>query len=147
MLKLLGLLAVSISVILLLNTNIIMKYFTYIFLTETVHLLEVMKNGCMLGKTYSSVFSKTDYSRYRFYIGKTEYTYKYLLTKQRMDTVDQLFSETGKRNKNVELEFLQINITNLQRMADEYKLFVDTNKKTSFLSAVSLIMIITIVII
>ena len=78
---------------------------------------------------------------------ETEYTYKYLLTKQRMDTVDQLFSETGKRNKKAELEFLQINITNLQRMADEYKLFVDTNRKTSFLSAVSLIMIITIVII
>ena len=68
MFKFLGLLFISISIVIIINKNIILRYFTYIFIYEAITILENMKNGCIMGKTYSKVLSEMDYSGFNFFI-------------------------------------------------------------------------------
>ena len=147
MFKILGLILISISIVIIINKNIILRYFTYIFISEAIAILENMKTGCIMGKTYSKVFSELDYSGFKFFIYGTEYIHRNLLLIQRVNTTEKIFSQCGKRIKSDETEFLDSNIIILNNMADKYRHYVETNRKTQVVSSVSLILILTIVVV
>ena len=147
MFKFLGLILVSISIVIIINKNIILRYFTYIFISEAITILENMKTGCIMGKTYSKVFLELDYSEFKFFVYGTEYRHRNLLLMQRVNTTEKIFSQCGQRIKSDETEFLKSSIILLNDMADKYRHYVETNRKTQVISSVSLILILTIVVI
>lgn len=147
MFKFLGLLLISISIVIIINKNIILRFFTYIFISEAIVILENMKNGCIMGKTYSKVFSELDYSGFNFFIYGTEYRHRNLLLMQRVNTTEKIFSQCGQRIKSDETEFLKTGIIILNDMADKYRHYVETNKRTQVVFSVSLVLILTIVVV
>ncbi len=147
MIKIIGLCAVSVSILATINKKIILCYFTNIFLNETISIIEQMKAGCILGKTYTKVYSEIDYTDFKFYIYGTDYKYDKLLTERRLKAVQQIYSQAGKRNKIAEIEYLDANKINIQNMAQEYKNYYILNSKTSLLSSFAVVLIMTILVV
>ncbi len=147
MIKVIGFVLILISTILFFNRDIITSYCTYIFLTETITLIEFMKAGCLLGKTYNTIYSQTDYSDFYFYISGTEYKYKFLIKEKRKKETALFINNIGKRGKKAELEYLEIYKNIFIKSAEEYRDFYQKNRKANVLFSVAFALVVTIVII
>ena len=147
MVKFAGFMLILISALLFFNKDIITSYCSYVFLSETIKLIENMRTGCVLGKTYNCIFKESDYSDFHFYVNDTEYKHKFILKEKRIKETDAFFNNIGKRVKKAELEYLEIYKNIFLNLSDEYRVFYLKNRKANILFSVAFALVVTIVII
>lgn len=147
MVKLTGFMLILISALLFFNKDIIASYCTYIFLSETIKLIENMKSGCILGKTYNSIFNESDYSDFHFYIYGTEYKHKFILKEKRIKETEVFFNNIGKRVKKAELEYLETYKNIFSNLSEKYRDFYLKNGKANILFSIAFAVVVTIAII
>ena len=147
MFKLTGLIFLSSAILMLFNRNIYKKYCTYLFLKETVALIEKMKTGCILGKTYKEVYDSVEFEKLIFYTAYGQYSYRQLLYEEEIKMCDDFFTQAGKRNKKAEIEFLELSISLFLQTAQKNKNYFDKNKKVHLISSVSTVLVIAIMIV
>ena len=147
MFKLTGLIFLSSAIVMLFNKNIYKKYCTYLFLKETVILLEKMKTGCILGKTYKCVYDTINFENFIFYNSYGRYSYPWLLSDEVIKLCDDFFIQAGKRNKKEELEYLELSVSLFSQEAQKNKDYFDKNKKVHSISSIAIVLVIAIMII
>ena len=147
MFKGIGFIFLSASILILFNKNINKKYCTYLFLKETVALIEKMKTGCVLGKTYKAVYDSVNFENFTFYTASGKYCHHWLLSDEAIKLCDDFFNQAGKRNKKEELEFLELSASIFSQEAQKNKDCFDRNKKVNLISSIATVMIIAIMIV
>ena len=131
--KLIGAAFIISSVLYFVCSKLISDYFTYLYFDDILRLLRQMKTACNIGKTYNSVFSKINELKYYNSKGIS-----LLINKHRLAISEEILKSAGKRNKKEEQEFLDYSISMVEKERNVYKSYIDTNKKTFFLTGISL---------